>query len=460
MSDLAEDRLVVIGADAGGMSGASQFRRLRPDLPIVAFDQGNWSSYSACGIPYLVAGDVDDVEDLVARTPEEFLRRQRIDVHLRHRVSAIDVDTHSITVADLDAGSERIEPYGKLLIATGARPVRPGLPGIDLPFVHLVKTLDDGVRLLGLVDGGEHRRVVIVGGGYIGLEMAEAYVRRGAHVTLLQGAAEVMTTLDPELGAKVREALVELGVEVHVATLATGFSAADDAATGGGIVHSLQGDFPADVAVLGLGVVPNGELAAAAGITTGVRGAIVVDAQQRTSAPDVWAAGDCCQSTHLVTGAPVHIALGTVANRQGRVAGLDLAGAAGAFPGVLGTAITKLCDLEIGLTGLSGHEATSAGLDHDVSTIESSTMAGYMPEAAPITVRLRYEATGGRVLGGQIIGGPGSAKRIDTIATAITAGMTVEEVRDLDLSYAPPFSPVWDPVLIAARVAASARADS
>ncbi len=444
-----DERLVVIGADAGGMSAASQARREQPDLEIVAFDQGGWSSYSACGIPYLIAGDVADVEDLVARTPEEFRERQQIDVQLHHRVTAIDTVARTIDVLDLVAGAARTEHYDKLLIGTGARPIRPDLPGIDLPFVRGVKTLDDATELQAMGASLTCRHVTVVGGGYIGLEMAEALLRWGAEVTLLEAADEIMRTLDPELASQVRAALVDLGVEVRLGAGVTGFSE--------GTVHTATGDLHADLVVLGIGVVPNGELAAAAGIEVGVRGAIVVDEHQRTSAPGVWAAGDCCTSTHQVTGEQVHIALGTVANRQGRVAGLDIAGVPATFPGVLGSAVTRICELEIGLTGLGAHEATQAGLDHAAATIESTTRAHYFPGVTPITVRLRYEAPTGRVLGGQIVGGPGSAKRIDVIATAITAGMTVEQVRDLDLSYAPPLSPVWDPVQVAARVAASLR---
>lgn len=443
------ERLVVVGADAGGMAAASQARRLRPDLEIVAFDQGSWASYSACGIPYVVGGEVRHVEDLVARTPEEFRDRQRIDVRLRHRVTSIDVAARTITLVDLDGDVARTEHYDQLLLGTGARPIRPALPGIDLPFVRGVKTLDDATAMQALADDLGCRHVTVVGGGYIGLEMAEAFIRWGAEVTLLEAADEVMRTLDPELAAQVRSSLVGLGVDVRLNTALTGCSE--------GTVHTEAGDVHADLVVLGLGVVPNGELAAAAGIEVGVRGAIVVDEHQRTSVPGVWAAGDCCTSVHLVTGEQVHVALGTVANRQGRVAGLDIAGIEATFPGVLGSAVTKICNLEIGLTGLGAHEATGAGFGHAAATIESTTRAGYFPGATPITVRLRYEVATGRVLGGQIVGGPGSAKRIDVVATAITAGMTVEQVRDLDLSYAPPFSPVWDPVQVAARVAASAR---
>jgi len=415
-------------------------------MEIVAFEQGSWTSYSACGIPYFVAGDISDLEQLVARSPQQFRDQHQIEVRLHHRVTAIDAADHNVEVVNLDTGATQTEAWDKLLIGTGARSIRPDLPGVDLPFVNVVKTLDDAVHLQSLADQLDCRHITVVGAGYVGLEMAEAFIRWGAEVTVVQGADEVMRTLDPDFAARVRATLCDLGVDVRLGAAATGFSE--------GTVHTESGDVHADLVVLGIGVLPNSELAAEAGLETGVKGAIVVDEHQRTSAPGIWAAGDCCQSTHLVSGRPVHIALGTVANRQSRVAGIDIAGGAATFPGVLGSAVTKICELEIGLTGLGAHEATQAGFDHAEATIDSTTRAGYFPGAAPITVRLRYEVPTGRVLGGQILGGQGAAKRIDTVATAITAGMTVGEVRDLDLAYAPPFSPVWDPVQIAARVAA------
>ena len=440
------ERLVVIGGDAGGMGAASTARRLRADLDIVALEKGEYTSYSACGIPYLVGGEVDRVEDLVARTPQEFRDRHRIDVRLRHEAVGIDLDRREVEVRDHEHGRTFRLGFDQLLVGTGARPRRPPLPGIDGADIYGVQTLGDGARLLERIGRSPVRDVVVVGGGYIGLEMAEAFLRRGARVTVVERDPEVMRTLDPDMGAMVSRAMRRHGVDVRCGTGVTGFEP--------GVVHTEQGDLPADLVVLGLGVEPNAELAGDAGIELGVRGAIAVDRRQQTSAEGVWAAGDCATSHHLVSGRPIHVALGTVANKHARVAGTNIGGGYATFPGVVGTAVTKICDTEVARTGLTEEEARRASFAYHVDTIESTTRAGYFPGAAPITVKVLAEQRSGRLLGGQIIGEEGAAKRIDVLATALHAGMTVEQMTHLDLSYAPPFSPVWDPVLVAARVVA------
>lgn len=442
------ERLVVIGGDAAGMSAASNARRQNGDLDIVALERGSRTSYAACGIPYLVAGDVAAADDLVARTPQEFRDRLRIDVRTGHEVTAVDLDAGHVKVRDLARDREIEIGFDQLLFATGATPVRPNLPGIDLPFVSGVQTLDDGEALLAQArraEGGCHQ-VVVVGGGYIGLEMAEAFVRWGAEVTLVEGAPQVMSTLDPDLAAPVEAALRRFGVTVHTGRRVQGFEP--------GRVLTDAGPLPADLVVLGLGVRANSGLAEDAGVALGARGAIAVDARQRTNRPGVWAAGDCAESRHLVTGRKVHIALGTVANKQGRVAGINLGGGYARFPGVVGTAITKICQTEVARTGLTEREAREADFEPVVSTITTSVRAGYYPDAGTALVKLVAERGSGRLLGGQIVGDQGSAKRIDTIATAITARFTAAEVVDLDLSYAPPFSGVWDLVQVAARTLA------
>ncbi len=443
------ERLVVIGGDAGGMAAASQARRLRPDrstFEIVAFERGGRTSFSACGIPYRVGGLVKELDDLVARTPAEH-RRRGIDVRVHHEVRGIDLDARTVEVVDLATGRPAVEPFDQLLIGTGARPIRPDLPGISLEFVHGVQNLDDADDLLAHAADASCRRVVVVGGGYIGQEMAEGFLLWGAEVTVVEAATEVMPTLDPEMGALVREAMQRHGVDVRTDLPVEGFEP--------GWVLTADGPVEADIVVLGIGVQPNGELAGAAGIELGVRGAIKVDRRQRTSADGVWAAGDCCQSIHLVSQQPVHVALGTVANRQARVAGTNIGGGYASFPGVLGSAVTKLCSTEIGRTGLTEAQARSAGFEPVGTVIRSTTRAAYYPGAEPVHVKVVADRGTGRVLGAQIVGGSGTAKRIDTVAVAITAGMTAEELAAVDLSYAPPFSPVWDPVLIAARATAA-----
>lgn len=443
------ERLVVVGGDPAGMSAATNARRRRPDLEIVALEKGRWTSYSACGIPYLLAGDVARLEDLVARDPQAFRDHSNIDVRTRHEAMAIDLDARKLEVRD--HGHDRTYSLGfdLLHLGTGAVPVRPDLPGIDGDHIHGVQTLEDAAHLLDHLAGDPVGHVVVVGGGYIGLEMAEAFVRRAAEsVTVVERSEEVMGTLDPDMGALVGEALRRFGAGVRTGVAVEAFEP--------GVVHTSAGDLPADLVVLGLGVAPNTALAAGAGVETGAKGGIVVDSRQRTSADGVWAAGDCCLSYHLVSRRLVHLPLGTVANKQGRVAGINIGGGYATFPGVVGTAVTRICQTEVARTGLNEREAAAAGLEWEAVRIDAKTRAGYFPDAGQITVRMLAERGAGRVLGAQLVGAEGAAKRIDVVATALMAGMTAEEMVDLDLSYAPPFAPVWDPVLVAAREAVKA----
>lgn len=438
-------RVAVVGGDAGGMGAATQARRLDANLEIVAFERGERTSYSACGIPYLVGGEVARLDDLVVRTPQQHRERSRIDVRTGHEVMAIDLDARRLEVRDRGHQRTIHVPFDELVLGTGSRPVRPDLPGIDGAQVHGVQTLDDAARLLHYAQRSRCRHVVVVGGGYIGLEMAEAFVRRGAVVAVVEASDHVMATLDADMAEPLHVALRGLGIDLRLETAVTGF--------GERAVETAEGPVRADLVVLGIGVLPNSGLAADAGIDLGVRGAVRVDRRQHTSADGVWAAGDCAESFHLVSRRPVHIALGTVANRQARVAGINIGGGYATFPGVVGTAVTRLCGTEVARTGLNEREAREAGFDARAVTVESSTVAGYLRGAPKVTVKLVVERGTGRVLGGQLVGGAGTAKRVDVIATALHAGMTAADLVDLDLGYAPPFGPVWDPVAVAARAA-------
>ncbi len=437
------ERLVVVGGDAAGMSAASQARRRDDDLEIVALEKGLWTSYAACGIPYFVSGTIDDIDRLVARAPQRFRDEHRIDVRLEHEVTGIDLGSRQVEVRDLGHGRTFTLGYDKLMIGTGGRPVRPELPGIDLDFVLGVQTLDDAQRLLAFAEQVQCGHAVVVGGGYIGLEMAEAFALWGADVTIVEQAPQVLTSLDPDMAVLITEALRRHEIDVQCSTRVIGFEP--------GKVHTDAGVLDADLVVLGIGVQPNSELAAEAGLETGVRGSIRVDRRQQTSTEGVWAAGDCCESYHRVTGGPTYVPLGTVANKQGRVAGVNIGGGYATFPGVVGTAVVRICSVEASRTGLSEREAQGAGFEYVTTRIEATTRAHYFPGSRPIAVKLLAERGSGRVLGGQIVGEEGAAKRIDVIATAITAGLTADEMIDLDLAYAPPFSPVWDPVATAAR---------
>lgn len=363
----------------------------------------------------------------------------------------IDPAGGRVRVRDLQVGRSWWEPYDQLLIATGALPLCPDLPGAEAIEICGVNTLQSGLEIRKRLDAGGIKRAVVVGGGYIGLEMAEAMIRHGLEVSLISRPPQVMGTLDYDMGALVSQALRELGVSLYLEETLTAFEVNNARVTG---VVTDHRTLPADIVVLGLGVRPNTSLAEAAGIPLGEKGSIRVNGRMETGSPGIWAAGDCAESFHLISRRPFYIALGTVANRQGRVAGINLGGGHASFPGVMGTAVTQICRMEVARTGLQEKEIEALGLEHVSAVIKSRTRAGYYPGAGEITVKLLAEKGSGRLLGGQIVGLGGSAKRIDTVATAMHAGFTVEEMINLDLGYAPPFSPVWDPVVTAARAVA------
>jgi len=392
---------------------------------------------------------VDDIDTLVAVTPEAFREERNIDARILHEVTEIDLKGRRLQVRQLDgAKKEWWEPFDQLMIATGALPIKPAVPGADAQGIYGVNTLESGVAVRTVLDQQRPKRGVIVGGGYIGLEMAEALVRRGMEVSLVEQAPQVMNTLDPDMGALVSEALMAVGVQLYREESLQGFEVKNGRVEG---VVTDQRTLPADIVILGMGVRPHTALAKRAGIPLGERGAIVVDERQQTEMEGVWAGGDCGQSFHLVSRKPIHIALATVANKQGKVAGINISGGSATFPGVVGTAVSKICAVEVARTGLQEREIERLGWKYVGERIESSTRVEYYPGAGEITVKVLAEKGSGRLLGGQIVGYEGAAKRIDILATALHGGMTVQEMVYLDLSYAPPYSPVWDPVLIAAR---------
>jgi len=450
------EHLVVIGADATGMSAASQARRhLDPgQLRITVFESGGFASYSACGIPYWVGGLVDSRDELIARTPEEH-RDRDIDLRLHTEVVELDVPGKRVRTRARDTGEQSWTGYDKLVIATGARPVRPDLPGIDAAGVHGVQTLDDGQALIDTLEHTEGRRAVVIGAGYIGVEMAEALTQRGYAVTVLHRGPAPMPTLDPDMGGVVAEAMQGIGIEVICDAEAV--EVRTDADGRARAVATDDAEYPADVVVLGLGVRPNTDLARAAGLPLGEYGGLLTDLSMRVRGhTDIWAGGDCVEVLDLVSGRERHIPLGTHANKHGQVIGSGVGGGYATFPGVVGTAVSKICELEVARTGLLEQDAREVGLQYVTATIESTSRAGYYPGAASMTVKMLAERDTGRLLGVQIVGREGAAKRVDIAAVALTAGMTVEQMTALDLGYAPPFSPVWDPVLVAARRAVKA----
>ncbi|MGX4652420.1 FAD-dependent oxidoreductase [Micromonospora sp. SCSIO 07396] len=451
------ERLIVVGGDAAGMAAASQARRRRgvDDLEIVAFERGHFTSYSACGIPYWISGLVQERDALIARDPATFRDDFAIDVRLRTEVTGIDLDRREVTARRLDDGGEVRERFDTLMYATGSVPNQPDWADGDVDGIFGIQTLDDAAALREWLDADPTpRRAVVVGGGYIGVEMAEALIQRGLAVTLVERAEQPMATVDEDMAGLVAEAMRGLGVEIRTGVTVSGVEQRDGRVSA---VVTSAGPVPADVVVLGLGVRPNTALAAAAGLPLGASGGVRVDRRMRVAGvPGVWAAGDCVETLHRVTGMSVHIPLGTHANKQGRVAGINIGGGYATFPGVIGTAVTKVCDLEVGRTGLRERDATAAGFEFVSVIAESTNRAGYYPGAQSMTVKLIAERPTGRLLGAQIVGRSEAAKRIDALAVALWNEMTVDEMTALDLGYAPPYAPVWDPVLIAARKAVDA----
>ncbi len=440
-------RLIVIGADAAGMSAASEARRADPALEIVAYDRGGFASYSQCGLPYWIGGVVAERDQLFARSVAAFAA-QRITIHLHHEVAAIDPARGRVTVRDLAGGREFAAEYDHLLLATGATPLPLALPGLDLAGVFALDVMEDAIAIRDHIARHQPRDAVIVGGGYIGLAMAENLTALGMRVRLVQRGEQLFGIIDPELATQINDALARHGVDLQLCdTVVEGC-----AGTHGRVehVHTAAGEVPADLVILAPGIVPAVGLARDAGIVLGATGAIAVDDHQRTNLPGHYAAGDCAEVWHRVLRRPVWAALGTIANKQGRVAGRVIAGGESTYGGVVGTAITRVFDLEIGRTGLTEREAREAGLDAVATTLDSTDRAGYMPDNLPLTLRLVAERGTGRLLGGQAVGLAGIAQRIDVLATALYADLTLTDLTRLDLEYAPPFNSVWDPIQVAA----------
>lgn len=448
-------RVVVIGGDAAGMTVASALRRRLPkDDEVVVLERGSWTSYSACGIPYWISGEVESAEALVARSVDEH-RANGIDVRMGVEATAIDPGARTVSVNGADDVT-----YDRLVIATGAEPVRPDLPGIDGAGIYGVQTLDDGQALIdGLAE--TPRKVVVVGSGYVGLEIAEACVARGFDTTVIDRSRTPLSIIEPQLGEQVAAAMRKHGIRLLSDTAVTGFTLDDSGRVSA--VMTKDDSIDADLVVLGLGVTARSALAAGAGLPLGAKGGIVVDDHQRVVGfDDIWAAGDCVVAKDRVTGDLIHVPLGTHANKQGMVAADSIAAQMLgetpriSFPGVVRTAITKFCALEISRTGLGERLAVDAGFDPVTVSIETTNFAGYMPDPGTMTVVMVADRSTRRLLGAQIVGAEDSALRIDVAATALAAGLTIDEVVMLDLAYAPPFSSVWSPIQVAARAAVKA----
>ncbi len=445
-------RIVVIGGVAAGMSAASQAKRRDTQAEVIALERGDDVSYGACGMPYNIADDGRDMRDLVVITPQQFRHTRGIDVRVRHAVMAIDAGSRTLRVRDLAAARDYDLGYDKLVIATGAAALRPDLPGLDLPGVFVLRELTDGTAIKSYLEHNNAHRVLIVGGGYIGMEMAEALRARGLAVTLVERAPQVLPGFEPVIADIVRETLQHQGVEVVTGVGIEAIEQDGEALR----VRAGGQSLAADMVLLAMGVRPNVSLAQAAGIQLGASGAIAVDAQQRTNLPHIYAAGDCAEAYHRVLKQPVFIPLGTTANKQGKVAGANAAGAQERFGGIVGTAGFKVFDLEVARTGVGAADIERHGLTVISAVSHHNSRGHHYPGAARITTVLFAERGSGRLLGAQMVGADVVAKRVDVLATALHAGMTLTDIEALDLSYAPPYAPVYDPVLIAASVARKA----
>lgn len=452
---------VIIGGDAAGMSAASKIKRNEPDAQVIVFERTPNISYSACGMPYWIAGVIESGDDLVILTPDKARSRRGIDVRIYHEVNAINPSAQTVAVRNLEDGTTFTQPYARLVIGTGASAVKPPIPGLDLPGVFTLRALGDGQRIFQFMADHDPQRAVIVGGGYIGVEMAEALRARGLAVTLVEMLPQIMPNFDADMVGDITAHLAEQGVAVLTERRVRAIELVDEhlcveiVDASASLQESDVTDLPADLVLISTGVRPNVELARSAGIHLGQTGAIWVDEQMRTSEPAIYAAGDCVEHRHLVLEENAWIPLATSANKGGRVAGDNASGGNSTFPGILGTAIVKVFDYTMAVTGLTEGAARASGKFARVGSAitTSHEKSVYWPGADKMTVKLVFDQETGRVLGGQLVGKDGG-KRIDVIATAITARLTVADLAMLDLAYAPPYAPTYDPIHICAAVAA------
>ena len=463
------DTFVVVGGDAAGMSAASKAKRDNPELDVVVFEKGEWVSYGACGLPYYIKGEIQRLEDLVSVTPEEFREERDIDLRTGHEVVGIAPDDRTVT-ARSDDGEVTVE-YDHLLLATGAEAVVPTIDGREREGVYTLGSMTDGKELREFVarsresspleqpDRGPACQflesctgpVAIVGGGYIGVEMAEALAENDFEVHLFQRGDRVLKGFSEETSAYVADHLRDRNVALYLDSEVQAFEGDDAVAA----VVAADERVPVEMALLGTGVRPRTDIAEDAGIELGPTGAIAADAYRETNVPDVYAAGDCAEAEHVVTGEPVHVPLALTANRHGRAIGETVAGTPSVGGGVAGTAAVKAFDVEAARTGILDHdEARDAGFDPTTVTIDAKSRAGYYPEGGTVKVTLTADSESGRVLGASLASeyGEGAVHRSHAVVGAVTEGVTAEELANYDLAYAPPFNTTWDPVLTAAKV--------
>lgn len=443
------ERIVVIGGVAAGMSAASKARRIRPDIEILVFEKGNFVSYGSCGLPYFLSDMIKSPGDLVAHDAKFFKEQRNIDVFLRHEATEIHPDNNSVTVKKFDSGEEKEYRYSKLLIATGARAVMPPIEGDGLKGTFTIRGLEDGIRTKDFIKKHRPRNALIIGAGHIGLEIAESFVNLGMTVSIVERMPNILGIMDDEINEVVENELNSNKVALFKSTSVT------ELLSDNGHVRAARLDngelLYVDIAIVGVGIRPNVEIASKAGIELGSTGAIKVNENMETNTPDIYAAGDCAEAYHVLLKKSAYIPLGTTAVKQGRIAGENMVGGDAVFTGIVGTEAFKVFNLEVAKTGISEKEAESEGFDFVSNVIEHISKAHYYPGGSKIKIKLVADVKTGRLLGAEMVGREGVSKRIDVFATAITAKMAVSDIEKLDLSYAPPFAPVSDPILIAAN---------
>ena len=439
-------KLIVIGGVAAGMSAASKLKRLDPQAQVVVYEKGSFLSYGACGLPYYVSGVNDDYKKMIIRTQEDF-EKAGISTFTNHEVIKVDPQNKTIMVRDLISKSMFIDKYDKLMISTGAHPIVPNFKGKDLSGVFVLKTLEDGIKLREAASKSEVRNVVIVGGGYIGIELAEAMVELGKNVKVLEKSERILTSFDKEISEIAEKTLknhaVELLLDEELEIIK-----GTETVTG---IKTSKGEYDADMVILSIGVRPSTDFLKGSGIDLAKNGAVIIDREMRTSVSDIYSAGDCAEVYHMVKEENSYIPLGTTANKCGKIVGNNLSGQHQKFIGALGSAAIKIMDMEMARTGIGESEAKAMKLDYDTVFVKDYNHPPYYPNREALYIKLIYEKRTHRILGAQIAGKQGAVLRVDMFAIAIQAKMTAEDIGMADLCYAPPFSGVWDAVNIAAN---------
>ena len=439
-------KIVIVGGVAGGATAAARIRRLDEQAEIVVFERSGFVSYANCGLPYYIGELIDDSEDLTLQTPESFFSRFRVHMKVHHEVTAIHPDQKSVSVKNLETGAVFEESYDKLLLSPGAKPVIPDLPGIDSSKLFTLRTVEDTFRIKAFVDQNKPKSAVIVGGGFIGLEMAENLRHLGMGVTIVQRPKQLMNPFDSDMASFIHSEVRKHGVKLMLGHTVEGFAEQDSG------VNVLLKDFAplhADMVVLAIGVTPESTLAKEAGLALGIKGSILVNGRMETSEPDIYAVGDAVQVKHFVTEQDTLIALAGPANKQGRIAADNICGGDSHYLGSQGSSVIKVFDMTAASTGINETNAKKAGISVDTVVLSPMSHAGYYPGGKVMTMKVVFEKETYRLLGAQIVGYDGVDKRIDVLATAIHAGMNATELKNLDLAYAPPYSSAKDPVNMA-----------